>query len=229
MAGKSNTNEFSSVSNIFVSLSGSNLSTFPYCDILKCLELSDCVKDSISFVEKSIDKVSDEPIAVVNALSKWLELEINRDGKIYHITFENGLVKESLKSIGTSKKINDEFYTGTKITFLPSDKTFTNIDFMFLFLREFKVVGHKSDSIHTTIEGFQKFKNLSTNLDWMVLGGDTTVNEFYFVYGTNENQKTDSYLIEPAIPFQEMKAYEVSSKKADFKEHFITIEKLLEN
>ena len=70
-------------------------------------------------------------VSVVNALSKWLELEINRDGKIYHITFENGLVKESLKSIGTSKKINDEFYTGTKITFLPSDKTFTNIDFNF--------------------------------------------------------------------------------------------------
>ena len=74
-----------------------------------------------------------------------------------------------------------------------------------------------------------KFKNLSTNLDWMVLGGDTTINEFHFVYGTNENQKTETYLIEPAIPFQEMKAYEVSSKKADFKEHFITIEKILEN
>ena len=74
-----------------------------------------------------------------------------------------------------------------------------------------------------------KFKNLSTSLDWMVLGGDTNVNEFYFVYGTNENQKTETYLIEPAIPFQEMKAYEVASKKADFKEHFVTIEKFLEN
>ena len=73
------------------------------------------------------------------------------------------------------------------------------------------------------------FKNLSTNLDWIVLGGDTTVDEFYFVYGTNENQKTETYLIEPAIPFQEMKAYEASSKKADFKEHSITIEKLLKN
>ena len=40
----------------------------------------------------------------------------------------------------------------------------------------------------------------------------------FFVYGTNENQKTETYLIEPAIPFQEMKAYEVASKKADFKE-----------
>ena len=46
---------------------------------------------------------------------------------------------------------------------------------------------------------------------------------------TNENQKTETYLIEPAIPFQEMKAYEVASKKADFKEHFVTIEKILEN
>ena len=71
-------------------------------------------------------------VSVVNALSEKLELEINRDGKIYYMNFKHGVVKNNLKNIGKSKKINkEEFYTGTKITFLPSNKTFQNIDFNF--------------------------------------------------------------------------------------------------
>ena len=41
-------------------------------------------------------------------------------------------INSSLKEIGKSKKIdNNNFYTGTKITFLPSKKTFQNIYFNF--------------------------------------------------------------------------------------------------
>ena len=54
-------------------------------------------------------------VSVVNALSKYLDLEINRDGKIYFICFENGLVKKKLKVIGESKKSNNTFFIGTKI------------------------------------------------------------------------------------------------------------------
>ncbi|PPR53176.1 MAG: hypothetical protein CFH16_01142, partial [Alphaproteobacteria bacterium MarineAlpha5_Bin6] len=71
-------------------------------------------------------------VSVVNALSEKLTLEINRDGKINFMDFENGIVKNKLKEIGNSKKIDsNNFYTGTKITFLPSNKTFKNIDFNF--------------------------------------------------------------------------------------------------
>ena len=71
-------------------------------------------------------------VSVVNALSEKLELEINRDGKIYYMDFNYGVVKSNLKNVGKSKKINNEvFHTGTKITFLPSNKTFQNIDFNF--------------------------------------------------------------------------------------------------
>ena len=71
-------------------------------------------------------------VSVVNALSEKLELEVNRDGKIYYMDFNHGVVKNNLKEIGKSKKINNkEFYTGTKITFLPSNKTFQNNDFNF--------------------------------------------------------------------------------------------------
>ena len=70
-------------------------------------------------------------VSVVNALSEYLELTINRDGHKYKINFENGAVKNDIEIIGESEKINDTYYTGTEITFLPSTKTFKNIDFNF--------------------------------------------------------------------------------------------------
>ena len=71
-------------------------------------------------------------VSVVNALSEKLELEINRDGNTYSINFVNGAVETSLKKIGESKKDNDNNpLTGTKISFLPSKETFTNIEFNF--------------------------------------------------------------------------------------------------
>ncbi|MDC3131230.1 DNA topoisomerase (ATP-hydrolyzing) subunit B [Pelagibacteraceae bacterium] len=70
-------------------------------------------------------------VSVVNALSENLILDINRDGKVYNIEFENGIVTKKLNVIGDSKKINNKFFTGTKITFLPTTKIFKYIDFNF--------------------------------------------------------------------------------------------------
>ena len=70
-------------------------------------------------------------VSVVNALSENLVLEINRDGKIYNIEFENGIVSNELNVIGNSQKINNKFFTGTKITFLPTNKIFKDINFNF--------------------------------------------------------------------------------------------------
>ena len=71
-------------------------------------------------------------VSVVNALSDKLELEINRDGKIHFMEFNNGRVTKKIKVIGDSpKKDTGDFITGTKITFVPSDKIFSNIDFNF--------------------------------------------------------------------------------------------------
>ncbi|MDC3120655.1 DNA gyrase subunit B [Candidatus Pelagibacter sp.] len=62
-------------------------------------------------------------VSVVNALSKKLQLEIDRDSKKYLIEFENGETKSKLKLIGKSKQ------SGTKITFLPSTEIFSSIKF----------------------------------------------------------------------------------------------------
>jgi len=70
-------------------------------------------------------------VSVVNALSEYLDLEINRDGKIYLMKFTDGKINEELKEVGTSDKDGQTFYTGTKITFLPSSIIFKNIYFNF--------------------------------------------------------------------------------------------------
>ena len=64
-------------------------------------------------------------VSVVNALSEWLDLSIERDGKKYNMRFEDGTPVSSLKEIDSTSK------TGTEITFLPSKKTFSNIKFDF--------------------------------------------------------------------------------------------------
>ena len=62
-------------------------------------------------------------VSVVNALSKRLELEINRNNKKYFIEFKDGDAKAPLKQIGKSNT------TGTKITFLPSSEIFSSTKF----------------------------------------------------------------------------------------------------
>ena len=46
-------------------------------------------------------------VSVVNALSEYLDLIINRDGKKYKINFQNGAVKNDLEIIGESERHND--------------------------------------------------------------------------------------------------------------------------
>jgi DNA gyrase subunit B len=62
-------------------------------------------------------------VSVVNALSKKLTLEVHRDGGEYFQEYSDGKPKAKLKKVKKSDK------TGTKITFFPSDKIFTSIDF----------------------------------------------------------------------------------------------------
>src|SRR5580693_1677856 len=54
----------------------------------------------------------------VNAVSEWFEVEVSRDGQIYHMEFERGKTVQKLHVIGKSK------HTGTYITFLPDPEIF---------------------------------------------------------------------------------------------------------
>ena len=63
--------------------------------------------------------------SVVNALSEWTEVIIQRDGGIFKMRFEKGKTVESLKRIGDSTK------TGTKVRFLADDTIFETKDYDF--------------------------------------------------------------------------------------------------
>ena len=64
--------------------------------------------------------------SVVNALSKWMEVTIKRDGSEYFISFKNGgHLDKNLKKIGKTNK------TGVKVRFMPDDEIFSTTTFSF--------------------------------------------------------------------------------------------------
>jgi DNA gyrase subunit B len=54
----------------------------------------------------------------VNAVSEWFEVEVSRDGQVYHMEFERGKTTKKLEVIGKGKG------TGTLITFKPDPEIF---------------------------------------------------------------------------------------------------------
>jgi len=62
--------------------------------------------------------------AVTNALSEWLDVTIYREGKVFHLRYENGgKVVVPLEVVGTTNK------TGTVINFKADAKIFGNLEF----------------------------------------------------------------------------------------------------
>ncbi|NIO21253.1 MAG: DNA gyrase subunit B, partial [Candidatus Aenigmarchaeota archaeon] len=69
-------------------------------------------------------------LSVVNALSEYMDLEIRRDGKVYHQVYERGKAKTRLEVVGKTKN------NGTKITFKPDSEIFDNPSFSFELLSQ---------------------------------------------------------------------------------------------
>ncbi|TAJ23374.1 MAG: DNA gyrase subunit B, partial [Reyranella sp.] len=65
--------------------------------------------------------------AVVNALSKQLDLRIWRNGKEHHLRFHHGEPEGDLQTVGDAP----DGKHGTEVTFLPSTDTFTKTEFDF--------------------------------------------------------------------------------------------------
>ncbi|MFQ3283614.1 MAG: DNA gyrase subunit B [Natronomonas sp.] len=65
-------------------------------------------------------------VSVVNALSKWLEVEIKRDGAVWRHRFDHGEPDENIKRVRDMKPGEE---TGTEIRFWPDDEIFETTDF----------------------------------------------------------------------------------------------------
>lgn len=64
-------------------------------------------------------------VSVVNALSEWLEADVYRDGKHHHFACVRGKAKGPVEAIGDTNK------RGTKITFLPDEEIFEEVNFKY--------------------------------------------------------------------------------------------------
>ncbi|KRQ85937.1 DNA gyrase subunit B [Caloramator mitchellensis] len=63
--------------------------------------------------------------SVVNALSRWLVVEVKRDGKVYRQRYERGKPVTELEIVGEAEN------TGTKVTFLADDEIFETLEYEF--------------------------------------------------------------------------------------------------
>ncbi len=62
-------------------------------------------------------------VSVVNALSEWLEADVYRNGKHYHFRCNRGYAKSPVEVVGDTQK------SGTRITFLPDEDIFAELQF----------------------------------------------------------------------------------------------------
>jgi DNA gyrase subunit B len=130
-------------------------------------------------------------VSVVNALSKWLKVEVQRDGAIYTQEYERGVPKFPVKKIGKSEK------TGTKVTFLADDLIFQKIEYDFK-----KIVDHLRQQAYLT---------KGTRINILDTRGKIPLKySFYFDGGLKSFLK---YLIENKKPIQENIFYVSKNEK----------------
>ena len=93
--------------------------------------------------------------SVVNALSEWAAVTIQRDGGIYEMKFQRGKTTEKLTRLGDSKK------TGTKVRFLADSTIFETLEYDFGTLEErFREIAFLNKGLHITIEDQRNDENL---------------------------------------------------------------------
>ncbi len=85
--------------------------------------------------------------SVVNALSEWTEVTVQRDGGIYQISFERGKTVKPLTRIGDSDK------TGTKVRFFADGTIFETLDYEYEVLeKRFREMAFLTKGLRITIE-----------------------------------------------------------------------------
>ncbi len=85
--------------------------------------------------------------SVVNFLSEWLEVEVSRDGHVYHMEFDRGRKVAEPKVIGSRAK------TGTKVTFKPDSEIFLDTEFKFEMLQKrLRELAYLNEGVEIVVE-----------------------------------------------------------------------------
>ena len=89
--------------------------------------------------------------SVVNALSEWTEVTIQKDGSLYQMKFERGKTVKPLEKIGTADK------TGTKVRFLADSTIFETTEYSYETLEErFREIAFLTKGLYISIEDLRE-------------------------------------------------------------------------
>ena len=89
--------------------------------------------------------------SVVNALSEWVEVTIQRDGGIYQMKFERGKTIQKLTRIGDSDK------TGTKVRFFADGTIFETLEYSYETLEDrFREIAFLTKGLKISIEDLRE-------------------------------------------------------------------------
>ena len=132
--------------------------------------------------------------SVVNALSRWMDVIIYRDGVISNIRFKDGgNVESPLKTIGTTNK------TGTIVTFMPDYDIFKNCSFSYTTIIErmqesaFLIPNVTIDVIDEDSKKETKFHYENGLVDFVdfINDGKNTLNKVLYFSGTKNGIEVD--------------------------------------
>ncbi len=138
-------------------------------------------------------------VSVVNALSEFLKLHINREGKKYFIEFKNGNAKSPIKQIGKSKE------NGTEINFLPSKDIFSSTKFSFSILeKRLRELAFLNKGIKIILNDFSQRK--SKKIEFKYDGGITEFVDYLDSKRESLKNKNENELFKKPIYMEGLKS-----------------------
>ncbi|MGA3065286.1 MAG: DNA topoisomerase (ATP-hydrolyzing) subunit B [Tepidisphaeraceae bacterium] len=141
--------------------------------------------------------------SVVNALSEWLEVEVSRDGKIYHMEFERGKKSSDFKVTGKSHK------SGTKVTFKPDDRIFLqDTEFKYEILQKrLRELAYLNEGLQIIVEDErankrEEFKYEKGLVEYVKYMNDAKVTQTEIIYFKKEDPQS-RLVVEVALQYND--------------------------
>ncbi|MEX2091848.1 MAG: DNA gyrase subunit B [Pirellulales bacterium] len=128
-------------------------------------------------------------VTVVNFLSEWCEVEVGRDGSIYHQEYERGVPASEVRRTGQTQK------RGTKTTFKPDPKIFPNTKFVYATLvKRIQELAFLNQGVRITIaddrtnerESFQYNDGLRQYIEYLNRASEPVHADVLYVKGESE-------------------------------------------
>ncbi|HOW58765.1 MAG TPA: DNA topoisomerase (ATP-hydrolyzing) subunit B [Candidatus Omnitrophota bacterium] len=117
-------------------------------------------------------------VSVTNALSQWCEVEVRRDGKIWHQRYEQGRPATKVTEKGKTKE------RGTTVRFLPDKEIFEKTDFSFDVLsNRLRELAYLNKGVRITIRDERVKKDIKEHV-FLYKGG---ISEFIQYLNRNKN------------------------------------------